>query len=292
MNEAHAARGQWRALWKEDLAAHSIPNNMLLDAPGAAEAWAAAREVRDRLAAFEEEILASPIASWADIGLLAEIAFSRMWPGCLLDSAEAPTVVSRGPDCMEQGEDNAIGRLFLGIRQLTRESAASPPCSKTASAGVKDAAAEIMTLINARPSSPRVEEIEAVIARAVGPATSPCIDRDALAAWDAAVRAYCDGADGTDDARASRLLDDLCVTTQATWDRPVRSWADVVLLAAVCVHWNTPGNADEPAYPDCVLAAGPEHQMDQYGTAKLVRAVLDLAGLRFDLDGRLLSPAA
>jgi hypothetical protein len=38
---------------------------------------------------------------------------------------------------------------------------------------VKDAAAEIVALINASPRSPRVEEIEAIIARCGTPGTSP-----------------------------------------------------------------------------------------------------------------------
>lgn len=79
--------------------------------------------------------------------------------------------------------------------------------------------------------------------------------------------------------------------SQLVWDRPVQNLDDVLLRAAVCIHWNSPGMATDPAYPDDVLAEGPECNMDAYSVAAVLRGLLDLSGLRFDQVGRLLSPA-
>jgi hypothetical protein len=53
------------------------------------------------------------------------------------------------------------------------------------------------------------------------------------------------------------------------------------------VHWNQ-GGGDIP-YPDCILCNGLEASLDDYASAQVFRAILDVAGLAFDPDGRLLS---
>jgi hypothetical protein len=70
--------------------------------------------------------------------------------------------------------------------------------------------------------------------------------------------------------------------TKAFLARPCRTWNDVVLRAAIAVHWNSP-------YPDEVIAENPDKNFDKQSLAYLVRGILDIAGLAFDNEGRLLS---
>ena len=161
------------------------------------------------------------------------------------------------------------------------------------------AAAEIAALINARPSSPRPEEIEAIIARTLAapepsdpddagpPILATWEARAALERWQRCLHDFLDrcksGADTETDWAA------IIQQSQIIWDRPVQSLDDVLLRAAVCIHWNCPGMATDPAYPDDIIADGPEGNMDNYATAMVMRGLLDLTGLQFDPEGRLLS---
>jgi hypothetical protein len=163
----------------------------------------------------------------------------------------------------------------------------------------KDAAAEIIALINSRAQSPWPQEIEAVIAR-ISPASSAvsghaltCTDRGQLAQWDSILRQHvadtkkaCD-----DDAECDRLDNLLAATCEALWAQPVQSLDDVFVRLAVCVHWNSPLHIGDPAYPNCAVDPAPVEggDMDSRALAYLVRGLLDLTGLRFDQDGRLLS---
>src|SRR5262245_54617331 len=65
---------------------------------------------------------------------------------------------------------------------------------------------------------------------------------------------------------------------------PVRSLDDLLVLAAVACHWNSDPDAGL-AYPGCAIA-GPG--FDRRSLARLVQAILDLAKVRLDSDGRLL----
>jgi hypothetical protein len=65
----------------------------------------------------------------------------------------------------------------------------------------------------------------------------------------------------------------------------VRGTEDVILRAAVAVHWNS--GHTKVAYPDFVIADREDPSVDALSLAFLVRAVLDLAGVMFDSEGRL-----
>ena len=166
------------------------------------------------------------------------------------------------------------------------------------------AAAEIAALINSRVSSPRQEEMEAVIAKVGVGATAP-VDLSGLDHWDSVVREYL--ARSEDAAPAGESLEDndrrhdragaaLCAETEAVWAKPVRNWDDVILRAAVAVHWNSPLDAGDPAFPNDVLRHAvkddPQDGYDVHAVAHVVRGVLDLAGLSFDAEGRLLPGGA
>jgi hypothetical protein len=164
------------------------------------------------------------------------------------------------------------------------------------------AAAEIMALINSRVSSPRQEELEAIIAKVGGGATAPA-DLDRLAHWDGVVRQYLAFHDAAaapagesledNTKRHDSLIDWLCAETEAVWTKPVRDWGDVILRAAVAVHWNSPLDAGDPAYPQNVLRFAvkddPHDGYDVHAVAHVIQGVLDLVRLSFDADGRLLS---
>jgi hypothetical protein len=83
------------------------------------------------------------------------------------------------------------------------------------------------------------------------------------------------------------LLDRLCEAAVAIWAKPVRTWDDLVVRAAMAVHYNPPGRVGELAYPDNVLADGDEASADECSLAHVVRGILDLAGLKFDAEGQL-----
>jgi hypothetical protein len=83
------------------------------------------------------------------------------------------------------------------------------------------------------------------------------------------------------------VVDPALVTdTEAIWAKPVRTWDDLIVRAAIAVRWSLP-NLGEPAYPDCVIN-GPNEDFDRRASAHVVRGVLDLAGLKFDPEGKLL----
>jgi hypothetical protein len=66
--------------------------------------------------------------------------------------------------------------------------------------------------------------------------------------------------------------------------KPVRTFGDLVVRAAMAVHWNQ-ARLDDPAYPDYVM--NNKACSDDRALAAVVRGVLDLAGLKFDVEGRL-----
>jgi len=69
-------------------------------------------------------------------------------------------------------------------------------------------------------------------------------------------------------------------------------------LAEICRHgrtdaendWNAPGDVGDPAYPHNIISGSAEGY-DALALAYLVRGMLDMAGLGFDRDGRLLPVA-
>jgi hypothetical protein len=99
---------------------------------------------------------------------------------------------------------------------------------------IKEAAAEIVALINARPSSPQVEETEAIIARVASQAApnfarSPLLDRLEVALHHAyaAERRFV----ATDEDDADRALNDANAAVHAFETEipsPPRSFADVL----------------------------------------------------------------
>jgi hypothetical protein len=155
----------------------------------------------------------------------------------------------------------------------------------------QQAAAEIIALINSKPRTPTQEELAAIIGTTTAVPSLSENGRADLLRWDAIVREYLDAMealeddDADDDDLELRLSRALCARAEAIWAQPVRGWEDVILRAAVSVYWNS-GRA-KLSYPDFVIAKDDRWpSMDDRSVAFLVRAILDLAGLSFDHEGR------
>jgi hypothetical protein len=142
------------------------------------------------------------------------------------------------------------------------------------------AAAEIHALINSRPESPRIDEIESIIAKAVRPVSNP--DQARLQAeWDAVLAA---SRTANED---NRISDEELLAVSATVDdcadlilaHPVRDLADIRLLAEVCywIHWTDPAGLSGPN-ADVQLADGPANEGSECdeALAALLRAIRDL----------------
>jgi hypothetical protein len=48
---------------------------------------------------------------------------------------------------------------------------------------------------------------------------------------------------------------------------PVRDLDDLTLLAAICCHWNSPVDADDPPCPQCEIDGDPSKNFDQRALA-------------------------
>jgi hypothetical protein len=154
---------------------------------------------------------------------------------------------------------------------------------------VDHAAQSIVALINSNPRSPTIDELAAVLApyiKGTQQLAPDAIDGQ-LNDWVRVVDEYLDktghGARrGLTDEEHDKIDERFCAVTKAFLARPCRTWNDVVLRAAIAAHWNSP-------YPDEVIAENPDKHFDKQSLAYLVRGILDIAGLAFDNEGRLLS---
>ena len=145
------------------------------------------------------------------------------------------------------------------------------------SQAVSTAAAAIVALINERPQSPRQDEIEAIIAKAMAPqpmATARLVElRRAIATVEAAEEEAGPGearTDATQD-RIDRLYAPFDAMTQAVWDTPPTSPVDLHERAIIARHWFNVSRADWENPCD----------LDDWGDqaiAQLIHGVLQFAG--------------
>jgi hypothetical protein len=154
----------------------------------------------------------------------------------------------------------------------------------------KAAADAILALINSKPRTPTEEELVAVLAKA-SPAPAPDIWRANYlkSDWHHILSAYLDEIYRRGRTEAQRDLQEerFCSKVDAIWAKPCATFADLVVRAAIAVHWNMPP-PNLPAYPDDVLN-DPKTSRSQRALAQLVKGVLDLAGLKFDADVRCIT---
>jgi hypothetical protein len=155
---------------------------------------------------------------------------------------------------------------------------------------IQQAAAEIVQLINMRPTSPRQDEIEAIVARASGPAL-PATLSEVQTQLREAIQEYVATEKVLDEANRARLDEKdpqqhraIQVRFEVALDRvgeladqlpaPARSITDVVLLAGV-VYCHDDKNDDGSLRNldhDCP---------DERARARLVEAVLEYAGINY-----------
>jgi hypothetical protein len=142
----------------------------------------------------------------------------------------------------------------------------------------------ILALINSRARSPSKDELVAVLVAHLD--KIPNVRASYLeSGWHRAVTALDDAARledaGTEelDAMDARVHE----ASHAIWAKPCKTMEDLLVRAAMAIHWNNAG-------PDELLAEIPrDKRLDEQAMAHLVQGVLDLAGgLEFDNEGRLL----
>jgi hypothetical protein len=151
------------------------------------------------------------------------------------------------------------------------------------------AAEQIAALINSRVQSPRIDELEAIIAGVNTPQPA-CAHVDPLGPvspelaaaffdWD---QARIRDSEELDDHEARARQDIIAEKTAALFAIGVRSFADLRLLVPAVAYWNSPGSVKSPDYPECVLEAGGEDEGEGFepkSVAYLVRAVTGLLGM-------------
>jgi hypothetical protein len=72
------------------------------------------------------------------------------------------------------------------------------------------------------------------------------------------------------------------------WERPVRTWDDLIVRAAIAVHWFSPYEFDNPVNPEHTIAI--EDTYPEEALAHVVKSILDMSGLKLDRDGRYIGP--
>jgi hypothetical protein len=138
-----------------------------------------------------------------------------------------------------------------------------------------EAAAEIATLINSKPASPRVDEIEAIITKAMATSTAtPPLSSEHLAYRKivAEIERCNDDPDMPDeetDAALTRLQEQASELETEIWAKPAKTLADLLLRAEIALL-NENGVMDSLDNPNAYY--------DDLANAQLIRAVLDVLG--------------
>jgi hypothetical protein len=113
-------RDAWRTLIAEHDAAYCVSGNLPAEDPREEAAQAASLAADDRLEALHEELWATPARNSADIRLLGEICFRKLWPGHDLTAANSDAKLEEVPHCYEC---KALGALLRAVRDLGPTSA-------------------------------------------------------------------------------------------------------------------------------------------------------------------------
>jgi hypothetical protein len=223
------------------------------DVEAVAAAEDGAREAQERFDACARRIFKEPVRNQSDLMLLAEATYWCVYThpaGLWAPEAEAQ-LAGKPPHVIKGIVEEAVLALLKGVRDIGMRAAFSMPDAST-------------------PNAIRANYLASDWHRIV------TADHEA---WDRP-----ENADGrARDALHLALVSD----TEAIWAKPVRTWDDLIVRAAIAVRWSLPCDLDEPAYPDCVIN-GPNEDFDRRASAHVVRGILDLAGLKFDAEGRLI----
>jgi hypothetical protein len=173
---------------------------------------------------------------------------------------------------------------------MAKASHALPTAETSSNPAIAAAAAEIHTLINSMPRSPTEAEIVAIIAKAASPLDVRRVRDDYLkSAGHRILSAYLDEIYRRNRTEAEVELHEerFCAEAAAIWAKPCATFADFIVRLSMAIHWNS--TPPDPAYPDNMLN-DPRAPYFQRALAHVVKGVLDLAGLKFDADGRCIAP--
>jgi len=149
---------------------------------------------------------------------------------------------------------------------------------------IRAAAQEIATLINTRPQSPRIDELEAIIASAMTCQDTPghvMAPAPAVLEWHRQLAEDDRKWNGTklSDAEWDALHDGQVSRAKQAFARPVRSWEDVALLGALCIYWNFPHHdSDDQANMRELLGRPSRIGMDEQTLAHLLKAICTMGG--------------
>jgi len=173
--------------------------------------------------------------------------------------------------------------------------------SRTLSSPAREAATAVLALINSRPQSPRIDEIEAIIAKVALPASEssplaqkiraliPAVQEAVIAEQDAEHRAIEERreAEACPTWRAARkrtleLDAELTALSQQLWRTPVGDFDNILLRAEIAQHHA----CDWPASSDGLEDPG-AYSLRAYG--EVTMAVLAMGGRRFSRHGTMLA---
>lgn len=148
---------------------------------------------------------------------------------------------------------------------------------------IEQAADALIQLINSQSRTPTKDQIVGVLAPHM-----PCDLRATYAAsdWARLFHAYLDAqrAGSSEERQLHNKKFDAEVAT--IWSSPARTPLDVLVRVAIAVNWNSTPRGT-PSYPRNVIN-DPKAPMYEKALAQVVQGVLDVAGVKFDGEGRLL----
>ena len=146
------------------------------------------------------------------------------------------------------------------------------------------AAEQIAGLINSRVQSPRIDEMEAIIAGAMtcqDTTTHITTPSPAVLEWHRQLAEDDRKWNGTklSDAERDALHDGQVSRAKQAFARPVQSWEDVALLGAMCMYWNFSHHDEGDQENMRELLARTDHiGMDQQTLAHLLKAICTMGG--------------
>jgi hypothetical protein len=146
------------------------------------------------------------------------------------------------------------------------------------------AAEQIAGLINSRVQSPRIDEMEAIIAGAMtcqDTTTHITTPSPAVLEWHRQLAEDDRKWNGTklSDAERDALHDGQVSRAKQAFARPVQSWEDVALLGAMCMYWNFSHHDEGDQESMRELLARTDHiGMDQQTLAHLLKAICTMGG--------------
>jgi hypothetical protein len=148
----------------------------------------------------------------------------------------------------------------------------------------RQAAEQIAALINSRAQSPRIDELEVIIA---GVATRQDASTQVMTPAPAVLEWHRMLAEddrrwmgrSLSDGEWSAMLDGQCARAKQAFASPVRSWEDVALLGAIAMTYNFAHHDEHDLeHMRMLLAKNDHYGMDEQSLAHLLKAICTMGG--------------